>query len=275
MEPNPYAAPSAPSVDAAVKPRARRPGARRVWYFVIPALILNPYFLRAFGYESYQIPSGSMVPTLLVGDHIFVNKFVYGISVPFTLEKLFPQVPARGDVVVFARPGDEKGDAVIKRVIGLPGDRIDVRDRHVFVNGEPLKTRPPSPDFTPDGKVAVVLGDCDVHSNGRGYRCRADRKERFTEFLEQAGDHTYGVFEIPGRSQLGQAEGTWTVEPHHVFVLGDNRDDALDSRFGPLDEMPGFGQVPVSYVKGRADIIWLSLGGDYGIRFSRLLSLIL
>jgi signal peptidase I len=220
------------------------------------------------------MPSGSMVPTLIVGDHIFVNKFVYGISIPFTSDKLFPQIPARGDVVVFSRPGDERGDDIIKRVIGLPGDRIEVRDRHVLVNGEPLKTQSPSPSPSPDGMAAVELGDCDVHGNESGHPCRVDRKERFTEFVEQAGDHKYGVFEIPGRSQLGSAEGTWTVEPRHVFVLGDNRDDSLDSRFGALDEIPGYGQIPVSYIKGRADIIWLSLGGDYGIRFSRLLSLI-
>jgi len=206
-------------------------------------------------YELYRMPSTSMAPSLVVGDHFFVNKLTYGIRLPFGSQRYFPRLPERGDVIVFTPPGDPAATDHVKRVIGLPGERVDVRDRHVFINGAPLESTAPTP----------------LDLDGNGDRPR-DQKQgavpRYLEFEETAGAHHYPVLESPNQPVVGTQEGTWTVLPGHVFVLGDNRDNSLDSRFdaGPN----GYGQVPLSAVKGRVGRIWLSYGGERGLRTSRM-----
>jgi signal peptidase I len=237
-----------------------RKSAGREYFEQIGGALLAAGILRAFFYEAFRIPSGSMVPTLLVGDHLFVNKFVYGIRVPFSLTKFFVRVPERGDIVVFNRPPDGTGDDIIKRVIGLPGDRVEVRDRHVTINGKPFETKK---------QLNFDLDDCDVTGEERGSHCTPGRRVAYVPFEEKVGTHTHIAVEQPGQ---WPTDGTWMVEPDHVFVMGDNRDNSLDSRFGPEDH--GFGQVPLNFIKGRADVIWLSLGGTYGIRFARMFSLV-
>ncbi len=105
---------------------------------ILIALVLA-FIIRSFIVQAFKIPSGSMIPTLLVGDHILVNKFIFGPQIPFTKIRLFPfQKPKRGEVVVFLEPTERKKD-FIKRVIGLPGETVQVINRQVYINGEPLK----------------------------------------------------------------------------------------------------------------------------------------
>ncbi len=111
----------------------------REYFEAICVAILLALFIRTFVVQAFKIPSGSMLPTLLIGDHLLVNKFIYGIKMPFTGKILIPiKNPTRGDVVVFRFPKDKSVD-YIKRVIGTPGDTVEVRDKKVFINGEPIK----------------------------------------------------------------------------------------------------------------------------------------
>lgn len=182
-------------------------------YAIVLALII-----RAFVVQAFKIPSGSMIPTLQIGDHILVNKFIYGIGIPFTNKKLFTfKQPNRGDIIVFKYPGDKDRD-FIKRVIGLPGDTVEIRDKQVFVNDKPLK------------EPYAIFNDHDIIGQS-GY-----------------SRDNYEPVKVP---------------PHHLFMMGDNRDNSMDSRFwGFLDE---------KNVKGKAFIIYWSWdSNDHWIRWRRI-----
>jgi signal peptidase I len=188
--------------------------------------------LRAFVIEAFQIPSGSMIPTLEIGDHIFVSKFAYGVGIPLTDKKILPwHDPQRGDVIVFKFPDDKTVD-YIKRVVGLPGDKIEVRRNEIFVNGKPM----------PRELVAPVFHD-------RGW-------ELWREHLD---GHAHPALHRPGAYtdfDLMTRFKRDTVPPDSVFVMGDNRDDSNDSRV--------WGFVPYELIKGKALIVWWSRDPAHG-----------
>lgn len=193
-------------------------------FFPIFLIVL---LLRSFLFEPFKIPSGSMMPTLLVNDFILVNKFDYGLRWP-VLNKKFLELgsPARGDVVVFRYPEDPSVP-FIKRVIGLPGDRIVYRNRHLFVNGERVKTD--------------VLGP---------YPEGAPERPGGTLRLQEHLADTPHLMLIDPERPAKDAE--LVVPPGHYFVLGDNRDNSRDSRF--------WGTVPDENLIGRAFVIWMHFG---------------
>lgn len=119
--------------------RGRRKSAAREWIEALAVAVLLALFIRTFVIQAFKIPSGSMIPTLLVGDHILVSKFTYGVRIPvLDTWALGPRAPRRGDIIVFKYPYDESRD-FIKRVVGLPGEVVEVREREVYVNGKPLQ----------------------------------------------------------------------------------------------------------------------------------------
>lgn len=224
----------------------------------IGVAVLVALLLRAFVVEPFKIPTGSMIPTLLIGDHIFVSKFTYGLRVPFT--EIFMvefAKPARGEVVVFTFPVKEARAHVkntpreqacidegslrepkdfIKRIIGLPGDVIEIREGQLYLNQNPLprtlESRTPTGSF-----MAPVL----------------------TQERETSGEYTYTIQYRRPHEDFGPVK----VNEGHFFVMGDHRDDSSDSRC--------WGQVPMENIKGRALFIWLSLSDQEGefIRWSR------
>jgi signal peptidase I len=227
-----------------------RKSAAREYTESIGGAILVALLLRAFVFEPFHIPSGSMIPTLLVGDFIFVNKMAYGLRVPFTdparVHKLGERAPLRGDVVVFIVPQQPNVDYV-KRVVGLPGDHIDIRNNVVFINGVEQK-REYLGEFTYTERSEFTDTDVQVTTD---------------EYIEDLAGVRHPVLQ---RKDAGFVRNmSFVVEDGRLFMMGDNRDNSADSRVAN-----GIGQIPFSYVKGRASIIWISFGGRAGIRFERI-----
>jgi signal peptidase I len=189
-------------------------------------------FLRSFLVEPFRIPSGSMMPTLLIGDFILVNKFSYGIRLPVANKKIIEiGEPERGDVVVFRYPEDP-AIPFIKRVVGLPGDKITYNDTNktLYINGKLIEQE--------------VIGRYMGVGSGSGMTGREHRKENLTGV-----EHDILVkFEINPYSSFGRGE--WVVPEKHYFVLGDNRDNSKDSRF--------WGFVPEENLIGKAFFIWMN-----------------
>jgi len=194
--------------------------------------------LRSFVIEPFKIPSGSMYPTLQIGDFIVVNKFAYGVKLPVTQTKIIPvSLPERGDVVVFKFPNDPDVD-YIKRVVGVPGDEITYIDRALFVNGKLVKTE--------------LQGKYQGADSGSVMNGASVIKESFAN-----GNSHKILLDMNKRS----ADMNATVVPEgHYFVMGDNRDHSNDSRF--------WGFVPEKNLKGKAFGIWMNW--DNGIDFNRL-----
>ena len=186
--------------------------------------------LRIFVVEAFQIPSGSMIPTLEVGDHIFVSKFAYSVGLPYSNKKVVKYgVPKRGDIIVFKYPKDQKMD-YIKRVVALPGEKVEVRRNEIFINGRPMPRR-------------NVTGPC-------SYADGVYHKDVPCElWMEELDGRTHPVYQQPGSASNSLP---FEVPAGHVFVMGDNRDNSNDSRV--------WGPVPEELIKGRALIIWWSRG---------------
>ena len=224
--------------------RFRKPPGRESIESVVVA-ILVALFLRSFVVEAFKIPSGSMIPTLAIGDQIFVNKYVYGIRIPFTVIRLVNfQLPERGDVIVFEKPGPPH-ENYIKRVVGLPGDEIRVRNGVISINGEDVPRR------------ALGVG---TFSDRDGESDRWETMEAL-RFEEQMSDKRYTVLQDTQFGRLHPNYGPTRVPEQHVFVMGDNRDHSFDSR--------NWGFVPVSNILGRSMFVWWSWGRE-GLKWKRL-----
>ena len=193
--------------------------------------------------EAYVIPSGSMLPSLLINDHIFVNKLVYGIRVPFSENWLAKfGTPKPGEVIVFKYP-ENLSVFYIKRVVGVGGDKIEYRDGHIYRNGEQVKLEPPANEA--EKRDFDEMSDADFQRDGNQY----DAKENYTHLIETLGEKHHSVL----LSKLGGRHSEpdlWTVPPGQLFCMGDNRDNSNDSR--------AWGFVKEEYVLGRAMFIWLS-----------------
>ena len=206
-------------------------------------VIVVVFLIRSFWVEPFKIPSGSMKPTLLVGDFILVNKYTYGIRIPVINRKVIDVNPlARGDVVVFRYPADPSVD-YIKRVIGLPGDKVVYRNKRLTINGEPVAAQPAG--YYTDAELNYL---------------------RLPTYSEKIGEHTHQMMVVPAQPpvELAQVrqfahrdnceyndEGfSCTVPAGHSFMMGDNRDQSSDSRY--------WGFVPDDHIKGRAFLVWMN-----------------
>lgn len=191
-------------------------------------ILLGVLIIRSFLYEPFRIPSASMVPTLYIGDLILVNKFVYGVRLPVTNTKITEgSDPERGDVIVFRYPEDERIN-FIKRVVGIPGDRVSLRNNELIINGKPVHY----------DLIGVFTGTQDE----LGYTHRL-------ESLPDGGSHELLINPKHNSSAENMAERV--VPEGHYLVMGDNRDNSKDSRI--------WGFVPEENLVGRASVIWMRL----------------
>lgn len=223
---------------------------------------LAAWLLRALLLEPFFIPSGSMLPTMAIGDYLFVQKWPYGYSrfsfpwqVPPIAGRWFSALPARGDVVVFKPPTSDR-DSWVKRVIGLPGDIIAVRDGTVILNGRPVprvSLGDKAVPLSPNSPCRTIGGEPRVVGGAGGPNCLYSA---FRETLP--GGKTYLTLDqadVP-MDQFGPV----AVPAGTVFVMGDNRDDSEDSRFSPA--AGGVGFLPVDRIVGRAGHIFWSTDGS-------------
>ena len=202
-------------------------------------VILAVLLLRSFLVEPFRIPSGSMMPTLLVGDFILVNKFSYGLRLPVLNMKIVDiDEPARGDVVVFRYPKDPSVD-YIKRVVGLPGDTVSYYHKVVHINGKPAGQVP----------AGIYIG------KGSGVSMSGASKHR-----EQLGDIQHDILVVPRKPDM---EGEFVVPKGEYFVMGDNRDNSNDSRY--------WGTVPEANLVGKAFRVWMNWdSANDGVNWDRL-----
>ena len=211
------------------------------WTAGLFPVILVVFLLRSFLFEPFKIPSGSMIPTLLVGDLILVNKFHYGLRLPVINSRITEGTPpARGDVMVFRYPPKPSLD-YIKRVVGVPGDEVSYLNKRLAVNGQPVQTQA-VPDFF-DEDTMRYMKQFEETLGARPHRLLID--EGRPAFIP-------GAEEFPDRNNCRYSvEGVvCKVPPGHYFMMGDNRDNSLDSRY--------WGFVPERNIVGQAFFVWMN-----------------
>jgi signal peptidase I len=212
-------------------------------FFPVIALV---FFVRSFLYEPFKIPSGSMEPTLIAGDFILVNKFTYGVRLPI-INKTIIEInqPKRGDVMVFRYPVDPTTD-YIKRVIGLPGDKIVYKNKHLTINGQKV-TYQALPDFLDESSESNLAYRKQFIENLAGVKHKVLNFEEAPTYVSGPDDfpqHELCSYDIEGFA--------CSVPAGHYFMMGDNRDNSRDSRY--------WGFVPDENIVGKAFFIWMNFG---------------
>jgi signal peptidase I len=229
---------------------------------LVQALVIA-LIVRTVLFQPFNIPSGSMIPTLQVGDYLFVSKYAYGYSrysLPLGLDlfsgRIFASPPKRGDVIVFKLPRNT-GDDYIKRLIGLPGDKIQMKEGRLYINGEIVPREPI--------EKVTYRGTRDVPT--------------YRETLPGGVSHT--IIQIESDHGFYGNTGVYEVPSNHYFMMGDNRDDSSDSRVSP--DQSGVGYVPFENLVGRAEVIFFSVDGapawavwewPWTVRWNRLFQLV-
>jgi len=234
-------------LDHFVLRRYRESGRAEPWWVEYPKsffpVILVVFLLRSFLVEPFKIPSGSMLPTLLVGDFILVNKFTYGIRLPVINRKIVDlNAPQRGEVFVFRYPDNPSLD-YIKRVVGVPGDRVVYRDKRLTINGKPVET-------VRDGEYNYVEGSLNFVSTQRYVEALGEHRHAILVQPDTPSVQLGGVQSFPFRENCEYNERGFacTVPAGHYFAMGDNRDSSSDSRY--------WGFVPEANIVGKAFLIW-------------------
>ena len=225
-----------PMAEEAAAPRGRSFGALlwKEWVrpFILILIVMGTF--RSAVADWNHVPTGSMKPTILVGDRIFVNKLAYDLKIPFTRIRLADWgEPRRGDLVVFFSPAD--GKRLVKRVVALPGERVAMADNHLIVDGESIAYEPLDPGIIDE------LGAKD--RQGRTFR------------QERLGDRAHPVMTVPSRPTTKHSFNEILVPEGHYYVMGDNRDESFDSRW--------FGFVAEDLIVGRAIAIAISVDPDH------------
>ncbi len=213
------------------------------WTAGLFPVILIVFLLRSFLFEPFKIPSGSMVPTLQVGDLILVNKFDYGIRLPVINKKIFANHdPQRGDVMVFRYPLDTRLD-YIKRVVGVPGDEVAYLNQKLSINGQPVAEQPEGKDYDADSMTESPMFIEKLGSVEHKIRVDPNRVAYYQPKAQ---------FPFIDNCRYGPEGVVCKVPPGHYFMMGDNRDNSEDSRY--------WGFVPDENIVGRAIFVWMNFG---------------